>query len=242
MAKTRKTTWVVLFLVALVLFIIFVLIENSMANCYERKPAVVAAAEVPENLQLTKRNMKKYFEVKEVDSSLFTDDDTVVSLNDVERLYLQENIHAKEILSKKSFADTADLTADLVNPARVSFSVSAIQNAAAGRIRTGQEINVYKYDSSMKSTEKILEGLYVQEAYNSGGDVISSSDSDSIAVTFTVLIEGDEEEYFYRSIAGNELCVSVVEKNIPRQKHQKMDMMQEKIRRTGTVPSNGGGV
>lgn len=60
-----------------------------MANCYERKPVLVATAEVPENLQLIKRNVKKYFEVKEVDSSLFIDD-TVVSLNDVEGLYLQE--------------------------------------------------------------------------------------------------------------------------------------------------------
>lgn len=223
MAKTRKTTWVVLFLVALVLFIIFVLIESNMANRYERKPAVVATMEVPENLQLTKKNMKKYFEVKEVDSSLFTDD-TVVSFHDVEGLYLQENIHAKEILSKKSLVDTADLTADLVNPVKVSFSVSAIQNAAAGRIRTGQKINVYKYDSSMKNTEKILEGLYVQEAYDSEGNMISSSDSSSIAVTFTVLIEEEKEEYFYHSIAGNELYVSIVEqeelsgnekKNIP---------------------------
>lgn len=208
MAKNRKTTWVVLFLVALLLFIIFVLIESNMANRYERKPAVIATMEVPKNLQLTKKNIGKYFEIKNVDASLFTDN-TVTRLGDMEGLYVQEVVHAKEILSKKSLVDTADLTADLVNPVKVSFSVSAIQNAAAGRIRTGEKINLYAYDDAMKNVNKIFDGLYVETAYDSEGNEISSSDSNSIAVTFTVLIQGQDEEYFYNSITGNELYISV---------------------------------
>ena len=69
--KEKKTITVLLpALIAIALFIVLVMYQESILRGYDNEKMVVAIAEVPERTNITKDNVGQYFKVKDVRKSL----------------------------------------------------------------------------------------------------------------------------------------------------------------------------
>lgn len=150
-------------------------------------------------------------------------------------------ISSSELLQKSFFIKGDDIRNNYNNPVLVSFSAIDFTGTANGIIRRGDHINVSKLidknaittsnttagtgissDDNTASTDSsgaitaatenlIVEDAYVVDAFDSSGVKIEPSDTTSIATSFNIYIEKDDETAFYNSVNDKNIAVAKIE-------------------------------
>ena len=157
-------------------------------------PVVIAIENVKEGTLIDESNVNEYFKLKEVNSSLVSDN-TVKSLDSLSGKATVD-ITKGEIVTTQRFMDTSEERDKFKNPVMITYTVTDASYAVGGTIREGDIVDILEIvttETGTKESQVLVKDAYVLKACDGSGNVISRDDTTSIAMSFTVYVERDEE-------------------------------------------------
>lgn len=213
--KGKKRTWMIIAapMVAAVLFVgIFLTMERKVLSDYEVKTVVTAKVEIEKGTQVTKENVNELFTTTQMKTE-YVIDNVIVKPNSLVGHVIENNIHAREMISASDVTDRQAWVDSLKQPIEFTFTASSVAASVGGSIRGGDVIDVgitmQKADGTAHF-ESIGRNIYVKEAYDDKGTAVPKSDKETICTMFRVVMEQAEGEAFLEKLrAGDEVIVTL---------------------------------
>ena len=106
-------------------------------------------------------------------------------------IYVKSDLCAQEMLLSRDIATSDAVMERYVNAYKTSIACGSLKNSIAGRVRKGDLVDIFAYDEYTESLQLIASNVYVEQAYDSNGN-ICSNDND-IATIFTIWTATEEE-------------------------------------------------
>lgn len=206
--KEKKTITVLIpALMAIALFVVLVMYQESILRGYDNAKMVVAIAEIPERTNITKDNVGQYFKVKDVRKSLKVEG----AVNDTEKLIgltTTNKILKNQVISTEWFVNPEDYILSLNNPIEMSVGVEKASDAVGGTLRSGDYVDVNVIIDG--KSEKVIEGAYVKTALDSSNAV--AEESDSVATTFILVIDESNKARLSEKLDAGQVFVTLPNK------------------------------
>lgn len=203
--KEKKTITVLLpALIAIALFIVLVMYQESILRGYDNEKMVVAIAEVPERTNITKDNVGQYFKVKDVRKSLKVEG----TVNDTEKLIgltTTNKILGNQVVSTEWFVNPEDYILSLNTPIEMSIGVEKASDAVGGTLRSGDYVDVNVIIDG--KAEKVIEGAYIKTALDSSNAV--AEEKDDVATTFILVIDESNKTRLLEKLDAGQLFVTL---------------------------------
>ena len=178
--------------ISIAVFIVVIIIQRALTATEEKVVVVTAVKDISAPGFISAKDADKYFVEVEVPKRLAYEG-VFESIKDIlgedEDVYVIRSLAEGEIVSDKCVVGGEDFLQDYKEPVEMGIRVSSFENAAAGTIRRGDVVDMCILDD-LGEERKIK--LYVLQAFDSSGVRIDVSDSVSVAVAFTVLIEREQ--------------------------------------------------
>jgi hypothetical protein len=236
--KENVKNLIIALVFGIVAFIVLLVINNRISQ--NEVDMIWAVKEIPQGTTLTEGNIDSYVSAKPTNDSI-KNADIIVEKKQLIGMTSLRKISSSELLQKSFFIKGDDIRNNYNNPVLVSFSATDFTGTANGIIRRGDHINVSKLidknaittsnttagtgsssDDSTASTDSsgaitaatenlIVEDAYVVDAFDSSGVKIEPSDTTSIATSFNIYIEKDDETAFYNSVNDKNIAVAKIE-------------------------------
>lgn len=185
---------------------------------------------IPQGMTLTDSNISEFIESIPTNERV-KNNNVVLDKKDLIGLTASRDINSSELIQKDLFVKESDIRAKFTNPVLVSFAATDFSSATNGIIRKGDYINVSKietkssYSSSTTTStdttvlssdnlfqDKIVKDAYVVDAFDSSGKLIEPGDTTSIATSFNIYVEQDNESAFYNAVNDKNVAVSKISK------------------------------
>lgn len=202
--KEKKTVTVLIpALIAIALFVVLVMYQESILRSYDEIKMVVAIDEIPERTTITADNVNQYFTLKEVRKSLKVEG----SIDDPEKLIglTTTNRILKNLpVSTEWFANPEDYILSLNNPIEISIGVENPADAVGGTLRAGDYVDVNVIIEG--KVEKIIEGAYVKLALDSSS---KEATKDAVATSFVLVIDESNKARLLEKIDIGKVCVTL---------------------------------
>ena len=178
--------------ISVAVFIAVIIIQRAVTGTGEKVTVVTAVTDISAPGFISLKDADEYFVEIEVPAELaYTG--VFDSIEDIfgkeKEIYVVNSLAKGEIVSDKCVVGGEKFLQAYENPVEMGIRVSSFENAAAGTIRRGDVVDMCILDD-LGEERKIQ--LYVLQAFDSSGLRIEISDTVSVAVAFTVLIERDQ--------------------------------------------------
>lgn len=187
---------------AVTLFIAVIIIENSIVNDVKKRKVVYALKDIKSGTEINEVNKEEYFEIREVPEELIMEN-AVGSPEDIHNFILERDIEKGEQITKNKIASlNGDYKSELQNPVEMSIRVDSIAGADAGKLKAGDIVNIVAYSDLLnKTSDVIMENVYITGAYDNNGKDGSGSEADNSNVIFNILIEKERYLDFINATA-----------------------------------------
>ena len=196
-----KTVVIPLILAAIMVCFLFIVERNNTLAENLKTDVVVAKTDIAKNTKIEKEDIDKYFKVISVDYKAVTDIN-YKSFDDMPdgSFYVKEPLVKNQMIYEDDI-ETSDFVMDKYTDEAVitSVSVSNFSNSVCGTLRTGDIVDVYAIDPATDELVFILGDVYIVDAYNSNGEILTTKDGSATA--FTILATPDEVELINKAIA-----------------------------------------
>lgn len=207
--KGKITGLVIGLILTAALFFVLVFIQREMLKDTEKTTVVLASRHIPAGTVLTETNAKDFLKEVEVSSSLAITD-AYLSVTELFGKYVTRNTTSGEIIYDGIIGDEAEILSHYENPTELSITISEEAAAVAGTIRKGEYVNVYAslFDEyGNQSFQLILENELVNEVYDENMVKIAMSDTEQVALTFTLYLEAEEVPTLLDKLKTKEIFV-----------------------------------
>ena len=196
-------------IVAFLLFLALTVIQGSILNQEEKQTVYQVIKDIQEGTKFTEDNVNKYVEEKKVQLSLIPEN-PIKSVDDLIGKYADRDYKAKDVITKDGVTDKhTDYTAGIKNPVEVSFMLDSLESSIAGKLREGDYITIYCIDKNGEEPTIVYEHIFLEKVYDSSGVRLEdTTDEESQALLFTVIVEEETAEEFYTNM--NNRIVKVV--------------------------------
>lgn len=198
-------------LVAIVLFIALTIIQSSILNQEQKLEAYQVIKDIKSGTKITEDNLDEYFRTIKVQTSLIPDG-YITDPQLIIGKFVNRDYKAKDIVTTDGLKDSEALyNSKIKNPVEVSFSIGGLSDSVSGTIREGDYVNIYGMRNgynqnmevvSMTSETYTFKHIFIEKAYDSSGVEILSSDKESQALLFTIVIEESDVDLFNEMIAN----------------------------------------
>lgn len=203
-------TVLIMLALGIIAFVCLNVAARNLNGNYEKTNLAISIQAIPQNTEITSENLSKYFRVENnVNVDMLTED-SVTDLQELVGLYANEDIHDRETIVRSSFSSEKDKKMEYRNPDEISFAVDTCASAVSGTLRKGDYVNVYVTDESLPEAEKVLENVYISDAFDSSGVKIEAGDKTTVATIFNIYIERNEEKLFYEAIDGKQVIAAKI--------------------------------
>lgn len=198
-------------LVAFILFIALTIIQSSILNQETRIPVYQVRKDIQSGTKITEENINDYLSIKEVQASLIpegyiTDREAIIGK------FVNRNYKAKDVITEDGLNDSDTIyNSGIKNPVKLSFSVGSLSDSVSGTIREGDYINIYGMRNGHNEAGEVIvsthatytfKHIYIERSYSGAGEIIDSSDRESEALMFTIVIEESDVELFNEMVAN----------------------------------------
>lgn len=200
--KKNFRYFIITAVLAVTLFIAVIIIENSIVNDVKKRKVVYALKDIKSGTEINEVNKEEYFEIREVPEELIMEN-AVGSPEDIHNFILERDIEKGEQITKNKIASlNGDYKSELQNPVEVSIRVDSIASADAGKLKAGDIVNIVAYSDLLnKTSDVIMENVYITGAYDNNGKDGSGSEADNSNVIFNILIEKERYLDFINATA-----------------------------------------
>ena len=201
-----KTLYIVISLVlTIVLFIGMLYLRDRLSNDITYDSVVTVKKACPEGEVITSKNADTYFTIAKIPSENNIAG-TYTKIKDLVNNKSKVNLEVGEIVANKDFTNVNEYTDDITNPVLTSIEASGISNAACGRLRQGDIINISIITNENSSdtagstvgnittseTAITFKDVYVANAKDSSGADIAATDTTTAATVFSLILDQDD--------------------------------------------------
>ncbi len=190
---------------AITIFMVLLQLEKKSLSEYEKGMVYVAATEIPKGVFITENNRDEYFQMVELDVKLIPKT-ALQSCEQVVGLVSGSTIEEGVFLTEGMFERENIITKEMDEPVIAGFKAEDLYQVAGGVLRAGDRIHIYTVSES-GIAGLIWEDVFVQQVFDSGGNVIASGNTTSAAQRINVYFDARDIERFYTELARGTLRV-----------------------------------
>jgi hypothetical protein len=216
MKTGRKIVWsrvwtgsiIAAFVAAAGIFLVMLQMEKKMLSEYERSPVFAASKEIPKGQTITEENYEEYLCLKEIELGCVPAT-ALQSREQLVNLVARENIEEGVLLTTGMFEGRNEITAGMSQPVIAGFKAEDLYQVVGGVLRAGDRIHIYTVAENGE-TSLIWREVFVQQVFDSGGNIIAGGDDSSAAQRINVYLDAEDVEQFYTELARGTLRVAKV--------------------------------
>jgi len=210
--KRINNIWIGSVLAALVaaiaVFAVMIQTEKKALSGYEKGTVCVATCEIPKGQRITRENVADYFEMVSMDcewipKTAFTD------FSEIKEMTAAWTIEARVPLTKGMFEEISEVTKQMKEPVIIGLKAEDLYQVAGGVLRSGDRIHVYRLLEE-GGMELCWKSVYVQQAFDNAGNIISNNDKQTAAQRINVYMDSEWVEPFYEQLAEGSLRIAKV--------------------------------
>lgn len=203
------------FVMAVVLFVGLVTIEEAIIKNEIKLPTVVATKEIAARTVIKATDLSNNFKVIDVPEQ-YRAQDALSSLDELGDIITTQDMTPNAVLTAAYYTAEDDLLNQIEDPIEISINLGQVETAVAGKVRAGDIINISKVTSSESESGKvtyhstyIMENAYVVEAHT-GTPTVSRDDVDTTVTLITVYVPRAKEADIYKALEEGTLRVGLV--------------------------------
>lgn len=202
-----KSILIPLVLAAIAVCVIYLVMDNQTKNEIVKAPAVCAMKNITANTYISEKEVDQYFEAKDVEAAILPESiySSIKELPDG-GFYVEQDMKAKEMLYEKDICETDEVMDKYVPGTNLTaIKVNDFNNSVSGTLRHGDIVDVYAIDPATEQLSLLVEGVYVESAFdNSGNELTPEYEAENgvgTAVVFSVKVAPSETEQMNKAIA-----------------------------------------
>lgn len=203
------------FVMAIVVFVALVTVENAVIKNEIKIPTVVATQEIPERTVIDSEQLTTYFRVVDVPEA-YRPADAISSLSEMGSVIMTHSISAQEPICKSAYTSKDDILANIEDPIEISIGLGELDTSVAGKLRAGDIVNISRIvqipinDEEFETqVDYIVENALVVEAH-AGTPEVDRTDTETSSSIITVYVPRDCEQLIYRALTEGTLRVGLV--------------------------------
>jgi len=200
-AKIAKIVVIPLLLASIMVCFLYIVVRNNTLAENLKADVVVATKEISKNTKISADEVSEYFKVIAVDKEVVTTRN-YSSFNELPdgSFYVTEELTKGQVVYESDI-EVSDFVMDRYSEEAVvtSIAVSNFSNGVCGKVRYGDIIDIYAVDPATDELTFVVGNIYVLEAYNSSGDILSTKEGTAMA--FNILVMPDEIALVNKAIA-----------------------------------------
>jgi hypothetical protein len=216
MKTGRKIVWarvwtgsiIAAFVAAAGIFLVMLQMERKMLSEYEHGAIFVAAKTIPKGQTITEENYGDFLCLKEIELGCVPAT-ALQSREQLVNLVAREDIEEGVLLTTGMFEGRNEITAGMSEPVIAGFKAEDLYQVVGGVLRAGDRIHIYTVTENGQ-TSLIWSRVFVQQVFDSGGNVIAGGDDSSSAQRINVYLDAGDVEQFYTELARGTLRVAKV--------------------------------
>ena len=204
--------------IAILLFVVLIMTEQSILSDYEKVKVVVVKQDVPKGTEITAKNVDTYFNMYEVDKKLEaegsfktlkkTDEKTKKETCTLEGYVALDEIKKNEILNEKDLRKKNDMLAGIDLPTEVTFKVNTIDASLGGSLRSGTMVDITVYSNRDQVSNYVLKNAYIYKAMAENGQLVGNDDTSTNTTMFTVIVDRSFVTEFYAAMQRGEVSLA----------------------------------
>lgn len=205
------------FVMAVILFVALITIENAVIKNEIKVETVVAAKTMEARTIVDEDKIEEYFKVIDLPEA-YRPSDAISSLDELKGgIVTTKAIGERGVVTNTSFTSKDDVILGIEDPVEVSINLGAIEDAVAGKVRAGDIINILRvwtepvgHNKVEYHSEYIFENAFVVESHT-GTPAVSRDDKETSVTLITVYVPRDKELEIAESISAGTLRVGIVQ-------------------------------
>lgn len=196
-------------LASLILFIALIVIQEKIVSPNGNVKVVIATKDIDKDIAeeggITEANVDQYFKIKDkVDGELDVEN-SISSLDDLIDKIPTEKILKGQVVSMNKFIDKDSVLAEISDVVEVSIKATDVSQVAGGIIKAGDLINISIISEVSKSSERILNNVYVSKTFTNEAEQVEGKPQ----VILNIYISKEDEKKLNDAIAKGNLRVSL---------------------------------
>lgn len=208
------------FVMAVILFVALVTIENAVIKNEIKVDTVVATQDIDARTVIDAEKVSEYFKVIQLPEA-YRPSNALENMEALENgIVTTEALVVNSVVSNGSFTSRDDIVLGIEDPVEVSINLGAIEDAVAGKVRAGDIVNISKVWPESTGllnevewhSEYIVENAYVVESHT-GTPAVTREDKETSVTLITVYVPRAKELEISRSIAEGTLRVGIVQES-----------------------------
>ncbi|MBR6381733.1 MAG: SAF domain-containing protein [Lachnospiraceae bacterium] len=171
---------------------------------FEKIPVLVSATEIPQGTELTAETLPGYLTTVLIDAGAVPSG-ACLPEEDLTGLRPRFPIEAGTLLCRGMFDTPEALLGPLEEPVLVGFRAEDLSQVAGGVLRSGDRICIYGEDKNTGAVTLRWENLYIAEAFDNSGHLLSGSRLSGNAVRFNVYLSKEDAAGFLEGLDAKTL-------------------------------------
>ena len=210
--KKTNTTFITIIsclIFAVIVFIVLLNVEKNIMTSYEKTKVVVCKQNIEKQVDINDKNLKDYFELKEMPTNLIPEG-AYKKLKDIPEGITSRELIEKEILLNNAIESKKSIVKDIENPIETAITLKSLDKAVGGTLRRGDRVNISVIGEDQEK-QLLIENVFISAAMNSSGDVLTR-DSKDAALTFNI-ITSKENAQLLKNIVNKNNDLTLVKLN-----------------------------
>lgn len=195
---------------AVIVFVVMLNAEKNALTAYEKGFVLMAKTDIPKGELIREDNLEKYFVKKEIDKTLIPGK-AVIESRQLPGLIVDDDIDSGAMITESMFSKVSDMAKGINKPVVAGLKADDLYQAVGGVLRAGDRINIYTITlgTAGEDPEVVLawKDVYVQQVFDSAGNIISGDDKTTAAQRLNIFLEEDSTEQFYKQLSLGTLRV-----------------------------------
>ncbi len=210
----KKKVWigVISIVLALLLFMVLMVIQQSMQEKPESKWVLCAKESIPKSVVLTEENISLYAEKKEI-PVMWLPEGYISSMEQLNGMISEVKIAKGSILNSAKFSLYDEYYAEYQELSWISVPIKELYEGVAGSLRPGDYIDIYlvKEEDKKYFCEVLEERVPIAATYNNQGIAIEGDDTAGLTQLIVIPIEKQNVAQFYERLAQGNIRIAKYE-------------------------------
>ncbi len=197
---------------ALLLFAVLMMIQQSMLKEPEKEWVICAKQEIPDKVILTEANVAVYTERRQI-PVMWLPEDYISEEKQLYGMISETNIAKDSILNQAVFSVYDKYYEDYQEISWISVPVQELYEGVAGSLRTGDYIDIYllREEDGGYHCEMLQEKVPIAGAFSSQGTVIPEGSKEGLCQLIVIPIEKENTAQFYEKLAQGNIRIAKYE-------------------------------
>lgn len=210
--KKKVGIGVISLILAIMLFIVMMIIQQSMKEKPESRWVLCAREGIPRSVVLTEENISLYTEKKEI-PVMWLPEGYISSIEQLKGMISEVKIAKGSILNQADFTTYEEYYAGYQELSWISVPIKELYEGVAGSLRTGDYIDIYlvKEEDKQYFCEVLEERVPIAATYNNQGTVISEDSTNGLTQLIVIPIEKQNVAQFYERLAQGNIRIAKYE-------------------------------